>query len=56
MKATAVITVDSHTDATGKIFEKLVKLVHIEVSEEFFEDFNDITRNKQVKVHFEREV
>jgi|694.fasta_scaffold98220_3 hypothetical protein len=55
MKATAVITIDSYTDVDGKIFEKLIKLAHIEVSEEFFDDFNDLTRDKQFKVHFERE-
>ena len=56
MKATAVITFDTCTDADGQIFEKTCRLVNISVSEEFFDDFNNIVKDKSVKIHFEKEV
>ena len=55
MKASVVITFEKFTDVDGNIFEKTIKLVNIEISEEFFNDVNGIIDSKQVTVHFEKE-
>lgn len=55
MKTTVVITTNNYVGDNGENFLKEIRLNNVEISEELADDYNKLSKNKLVTIHFEKE-